>query len=980
MKLSKSFFVLVIAINSINTSFGQAPKELREIIPPNPDAAQYQKYLGYPISPATGTANISIPLYTLQASGLAIPFSLSYHSSGIKVYDYPGKIGYGWSLFPGFSITRTIMGKPDDLAKTSEIRSESLYSGGSSVGIDQYLCNMADNSDFPISIPDASLGYRMDGQYDIFTVHLPNFNATFILKWANGVLTGVPIPAAPIAIKPIKVGSGTGPLYFSYFEVTDDKGYKYIFGKDYKDYSSNVWSSTSEWMLEKIIPPNGLDVVTFTYSNAWLPFNGALTNQYFEVDDAFNNAASGSYSKEDVFGTPTGGSNYSDLTYNTWSLLAIDFPAGRVDFNYESSDLSKISSIKVYNKSNENVKSIEFQSLTNSDYSTTNPTGLTNTLLGSVRISGEGQYSFEYDMQPFTYKHGQDFSGFYNGKNNSNLIPTVTLTINASMPGQGGGSYAQTFNGADRQPDSVKMQSHILKKIIYPTGGYSRFIYEPHKFISKGSLSYGLGLRVASTEVYDPVSGKTITSVYKYGVSESGIGELGTNFTVNGQLSSLDESAFVSGKQLLKLYPDETSGYMFSIRRRTISSSNKYSYFSFNLPVWYPEVNVYSDGGKTVYKYGYTPSYFLNNPGPSNTDNFYIREFRNLGLAGPKLLKKQIRRGDGKLIHENTYKYDEGGAGIFGLIVDPIVDYGGHTYGEIFSNYPQSVTSQNFINTASHPFNISDYMIVNGNDNVLSDTTRMYQDNGEVLQTITEYAYGYPNLLESKSVINSKNEMLTEKYYYPMNSNIPDIGVLSEGEQIAVAGLSGNNYLTTLIEEKRFKDGVALNSTLYGYRYDNLRPLSVYTSTAGTSFETRIRFHKYDAHFNILEQQKSNDVKEVYLWGYNSLYPVARIVGSKSYDEIIAQSGIDTAQLRTPVNDASLRTYLNALRLIDDVLVFTYTYKPLIGLTSETDPAGRTTYYEYDAFGRLSTVKDSHGNIVKHICYNYAGEVTNCDQ
>lgn len=970
----------MIAVNCINTSSGQTLKELREIIPPNPVAAQYQKYLGYPISPATGSAGISIPLYTLQASGLAIPFSLSYHSSGIKVYDYPGKIGYGWSLFPGFSITRTIMGKPDDLAKTSEIRSESLYNGQSSVGIDQYLCNMVDNADLPISIPDASLGYRMDGQYDIFTIHLPNLDATFILKWENGVLTGVPIPAAPIAIKPVKVGSGNGPLYFSYFEVMDDKGYKYIFGKDHKDYSNNVWGSTSEWMLEKIIPPNDLDIITFTYSNSLLPFNGALTNQYFEVDDVFNNAASGYYSKEDVFGTPTGGSNYSDLTYNTWSLLAINFPTGRVDFNYESSDLNKISSIKVYNKNEENVKNIEFTSLSNSDYSSTNLTGLTNTLLGSVKIGGEGQYSFEYDMQPFTYKHGQDLSGFYNGKNNSNLIPTVTLTIDASMPGQGGGSYVQTFNGADRQPDSVKMQSHVLKKIIYPTGGYSKFAYEPHKFISKGSPSYGLGLRIASTEVYDPVSGKTITNVYKYGENESGIGKLGTNYTVNNQLSALDENAFVSGRVLLKLYPDEYNGYMFSIRRRTISSSNKYSYFSFNLPVWYPEVNVYSDGGKTVYKYVYTPSYFLNNPGPGNTDNFYVREFRNLGLAGPKLISKQVWSGAGKLVQENAYKYDEGGAGIFGLIVDPVVDYSGHTYGEIFSNYPQWTTSINFITTASHPFNISDYMIVNGNENVLSDTARMYQDNGEALQTITEYTYGYLNILESKSVINSKNEILTEEYYYPTNSNIPDIGILSEGEQIAIGGLSGNNYLTTLIEKKSFKNGVALNSTLYGYRYDNLRPLSVYTSTVGNPFERRIGFQKYDTHFNILEQQKLNDVKEVYLWGYNSMYPVAKIVGSKSYDDIIAQSGIDTAQLRTPVNDASLRIYLNALRLIDDVLVFTYTYKPLIGLTSETDPAGRTTYYEYDALGRLSTVKDSQGNVIKHICYNYAGEIANCDQ
>lgn len=58
-----------------------------------------------------------------------------------------------------------------------------------------------------------------------------------------------------------------------------------------------------------------------------------------------------------------------------------------------------------------------------------------------------------------------------------------------------------------------------------------------------------------------------------------------------------------------------------------------------------------------------------------------------------------------------------------------------------------------------------------------------------------------------------------------------------------------------------------------------------------------------------------------------------------------------------------------------DAQMTSYSYDPMVDVTSMTDPSGLTTFYNYDELGRLEVVKDSKGNIVKTYGYHFKDRV-----
>lgn len=248
-----------------------------------------------------------------------------------------------------------------------------------------------------------------------------------------------------------------------------------------------------------------------------------------------------------------------------------------------------------------------------------------------------------------------------------------------------------------------------------------------------------------------------------------------------------------------------------------------------------------------------------------------------------------------------------------------------------------------------------------------STTSTTYSStSNDSITTATQITYDPENLQAvSRLTMSSKGETILTSYKYPKDF----AGTPVYDTMIA------RNMISEIVEVDEYKNSNLTSKVITDFSLwnNNKKVLPSYKriQIGNSPIETRLQYFSYDTYDNLLEQSKSDDAHEVYLYGYNNVYPVAKIVGS---DYTTVSSIINNhASLNNPPDDESMRTYLNTLRSsLPNALVTTFTYSPLIGLTSQTDPSGMTIFYEYDGLGRLDNIRDQDRNVLKKFQYNYA--------
>jgi YD repeat-containing protein len=177
----------------------------------------------------------------------------------------------------------------------------------------------------------------------------------------------------------------------------------------------------------------------------------------------------------------------------------------------------------------------------------------------------------------------------------------------------------------------------------------------------------------------------------------------------------------------------------------------------------------------------------------------------------------------------------------------------------------------------------------------------------------------------------------------------------------------------------RGKNKISEQKTVYkDWGNGMLAPEIIQVSKGTLPLENRILYNMIDnTNGNPLEVQQEHGMKTSYIYAYNSSQPVAKLENI-GYANIPANliTAIQSATDSPNSNEAQVIDALNALRTSTDAnlqkaMITTYTYKPLIGISTITDPKGDKITYIYDAFNRLKEVRDKDNNILSENQYNY---------
>ena len=619
-----------------------------------------------------------------------------------------------------------------------------------------------------------------------------------------------------------------------------------------------------------------------------------------------------------------------------------------MDLLFDSWKWRYLSAIYIKNSTGNTLKTIEF------NYTNTPNVRLK---LNNVNVDGTYKYSFEYNnfesLPPFTSKSFDHF-GYYNGKQ-----------FNTS--GQPGFNYSDYYSYRETDINLVKYGS--LTKIIYPTGGYTTFEYEPHSY-----SNYVLDDRSAITPELGVVGGLRIKKKIDYSDINN---KIIYEYLYKNNLTDVNSNGILLSKN--RYYINDwrgttIQGCAFYQRAFNMGSIIPMSNFS-GTQIEYPKVierKIDGNGnniGYTKYSYNNYTDYQDSYAGSIQYQFSIFDSHTDLGFKrGSLKLKEVFDKNDIK-------KYEE--------------QY-------VYSHEPKKVRAYNYIlfptgyignvdGTHSPDGNVgmggTAYEIFYSDFNLTSKVTKMWGENGQLLEQtetsnyITKDNFG-DNFLRNKSTTNTDGKILKEEYKYTFDktgiepytslTNRREYSIVETNKTLNTEKISSTkvDYLSMPIYNNNGSSTTA--TQLFPQKYSEAK--------GNNALEEKLMVDKYDVDGNILLAHKTNGTYIYYFYAYNNRYPIMKIEGAQSSGTGYTFDYF-ASQLRTLVEAAKpnmsqiINKQVNIINYYPNHQITFYTYKPNFGVNSITSPNGMVEYYNYDSLGRLINITDQNGKVLKDYYY-----------
>ncbi|MBD0405336.1 RHS repeat protein [Flammeovirga sp. EKP202] len=1052
---------------------------------PTADAAKMSKYGNQMPDLFSGKLSVSIPIFTIHTPDIDIPITLVHSGGANKVSDPGNRIGLGWHLNYGGAISRTKNGRPDDVFG--------------------WLSEAVPNEP-PTRVIDDNERYivleNYDTQPDIFHYSVNGLSGKFVYENNSDIYQTFP----PTNVNIVK-HDDAGGIYF--FELIDDKGFTYEFSAgtfsyfpSYDPYESVDY--TSSWKLTKIIPPNGDEasnenIIEFKYKV--LPHRWTKTR----IDTKYV-LHYGTEPHIDIENYPKNGiSSEESLSYHSESILeSITWSEGQINLKYEIENEGIIggdllTSIDILDEEGVIQKTVR---LDNNSYFSSNSDSKRAKLNGITFEDKNDnvieKYCFEYNSGalPTYYSASQDHWGYYNGQNNSTLIPSFEVVPTER-------DVDSSFKGADRNPYFISTKATSLAKVIYPTGGYTEYTYEPNEgkmnptledyfekrldfffsavpqmiigcsdgictatdvkseeFVIDTDNLYKISLEINAKGLLSPEAGnpvgvtvemedegvwenvlhvtlqpddpqgfseprfislidkeieKRFKSKHKYRIVVSVLDEVLQDGILKISLKTYEDKRKTQpqstikkgggirvkeikdvtplGGEIVKSFNYEDGE--FTIQKmydelktidllknigKTIqgdkahqaistdflvfsASSNPYNLESINGgDVGYGKVTVDYSGaknGKEVYYF--TPIHQI------NPKDFETRKGLDYNFSSGNILRKEVYNNNGDLISliKNEYEPESFWSNALGYKMQyRSITKGLNSIGESYNNLEMLCYYRPLI-----------YW------NLKTKETSVFYNEGNKITTTTNYKYyDYPYLYHKEKITQASNsETLRTVYKYPFNDNKSfsedlSISELENKENLFALGRYGQLMEVTeyLNEKIIFRKKV----TFQKLGDEQIYPKKVFIAKGDQPYEnSNITSFIYNTNGRVIEKEVNQSL-ESYFWNARGSKLIATIKGL-GYTDAEQFLGTDLSLL-APYNRPVLPSDIQGFRKVNfemreklpgNVLMNTFTYDGLNGISSQTDANGISTFYHYDSYGRLFKVLDDELNPIKVLDY-----------